>query len=584
MSGKKQAFNVWRWPALAILLCLAGWSTSHPAILPLTVESAQAGQFELAVPELQLPAAPDPERLISSPDISQVEIHILNPLAQNIDYGQVSVRVNGEAAAGIYQLNASSRGKLVKLDLARLPGFRLAPGRNSIEVFVMREPRIVYSSFVLSTTASRLRDFQYETIPGNDPKQKTPPEIALLDPEAAIAFPTGRKSLTVTISGIATAASSIARVTVGGAPAALKRGAEVKTRSLGSANEERRASFTAPYVVTAGMTQIPVEAIDTEGNRTRLRIPVRSGSERPATEFRGRKFALMVGVSKFRNPSPGMGNLNYADKDAADLFEFLKTSGGGRFSPENMLLLTNEKATLANFRQALKEFVSRPGPDDLLVIFLATHGGPDPKAQQNRYFVLHDTMASALSSTGLLMEDLQDYLKGNVQAKRMLLFVDTCESAGLFGDPAVRQRGIVVNNLSNLYLEKLLYKEEGRAIITASDINESSLEGAKWGGGHGVFTHFLLEGMRGKADGNADRIVTVDELFRFVRERVRMETDFNQNPRLLVGENANLAIAAVTSQRSRRINHMPKSRGRVASEQKSVFHMSRNFEMERLNK
>jgi hypothetical protein len=113
-------------------------------------------------------------------------------------------------------------------------------------------------------------------------------------------------------------------------------------------------------------------------------------------------------------------------------------------------------------------------------------------------------------------------------------------------DPTVGARG-PINNLSNLYLEKLLYREEGRAVITASDVNESSLESSKWGNGHGVFTHFLLEGMRGKADANDDRLVTVGELFRFVRQSVRIETQFNQNPRLLIGENENLKVAAVAT-------------------------------------
>jgi uncharacterized caspase-like protein len=317
-------------------------------------------------------------------------------------------------------------------------------------------------------------------------------------------------------------------------------------RRLGLPNEANRVAFEALYTLAAGTSRISIEATDAEDSRTQLQIPVRAIAQEPPVGFRGRKYAILVGVSLFKYSNERMRDLKYADKDAHDLYEFLQTSGGGSFATEDMLLLTNEQATLARFRESLSAFVTKPGPDDLLVIFLATHGGPDPMAPQNRYFVLHDTQYQRLADTGLPMPDLRNYLQQNVRAKRMLLLVDTCESAGMMADPTIGARG-PINNLSNLYLEKLLYREEGRAVITASDVNESSLESSRWGNGHGVFTHFLLEGMRGKADANDDRLVTVGELFRFVRQSVRVETQFNQNPRLLIGDNENLKVAAVIS-------------------------------------
>ncbi len=105
------------------------------------------------------------------------------------------------------------------------------------------------------------------------------------------------------------------------------------------------------------------------------------------------------------------------------------------------------------------------------------------------------------------------------------------------------------NNLVNLYLEKLLYQEEGRAIITSSDVNEKSRESRKWGGGHGVFTYYVLEGLKGNADSNNDRLVSVGELFRYVRQRVRLDTQFEQNPRMLVGANESLALAVARPQK-----------------------------------
>jgi uncharacterized caspase-like protein len=121
--------------------------------------------------------------------------------------------------------------------------------------------------------------------------------------------------------------------------------------------------------------------------------------------------------------------------------------------------------------------------------------------------------------------------------------LDSCHSAGL-SPQRTRDLG---NNLANLYLENLLYQEEGRAIITSSDVNEPSRESQKWGNGHGVFTYYLLEGLRGSADTNHDRLVSVGELFRYVRQKVRLDTQFQQNPRMLIGANENLALAVARS-------------------------------------
>jgi uncharacterized caspase-like protein len=93
----------------------------------------------------------------------------------------------------------------------------------------------------------------------------------------------------------------------------------------------------------------------------------------------------------------------------------------------------------------------------------------------------------------------------------------------------------------------LLYNEKGRSIITSSDVNEQSLESQKWGNGHGVFTYYLLEGLKGSADTNMDRLVSVGELFRYVRQKVRLNTGFKQNPRMLAGDNENLALSVAAS-------------------------------------
>jgi len=66
-------------------------------------------------------------------------------------------------------------------------------------------------------------------------------------------------------------------------------------------------------------------------------------------------------------------------------------------------------------------------------------------------------------------------------------------------------------------------------MMTAAAANEFSLEDERWDG-HGVFTYYLLEGLRGGGDGDGDGIVTFTELYDFVYSSVRNATEGRQNP------------------------------------------------------
>ena len=58
---------------------------------------------------------------------------------------------------------------------------------------------------------------------------------------------------------------------------------------------------------------------------------------------------------------------------------------------------------------------------------------------------------------------------------------------------------------------------------------EFSLEDQRWGG-HGVFTHFLLDGLQGAGDSDGNGIVTFTEVFQYVSDNVRDATNGRQNP------------------------------------------------------
>ena len=302
------------------------------------------------------------------------------------------------------------------------------------------------------------------------------------------------------------------------------------------ATNKQEQEFYASYVLILGDRKAVVEK------------PEWADGDGKAETFRGRKFALVVGVSEYKFPDAGLKNLSFADDDAEAMAQFLQTPAGGKFSSADIRLLLNQDASLAAVRSGLADIARRAKSEDLIFIFIAGHGAPDPLAPQNLYFLLTDTKVVDMPRTAFPMGELKQTLDTQVVAQRVVVMIDTCHSAGVNQKTKslVSGRELIhegdENNISNFFLTNQLFRQTGRAILTSSDVNEVSQESAKWGN-HGVFTWALIQGFKGEADLNGDKLITAGEIFQYTRGAVQKATNFQQNPRALPGSNANLTLA-----------------------------------------
>jgi curli biogenesis system outer membrane secretion channel CsgG len=241
----------------------------------------------------------------------------------------------------------------------------------------------------------------------------------------------------------------------------------------------------------------------------------------------GERWAIVVGISKYRHASL---DLVYADRDAHEFHAFIQSPEGGGFKRENVVCLVNETATTENVTRALRTFLKKPDRDDLVVIYFACHGSSDPDRPDNVYLLTHDVDPSDIAGTAVPMREIDLSLRENLRAEKVVIVADTCHSAAIGGGPGLRRSASGAGAV-NAYLRAVSETRSGVALLTSAEANEVSFEGAQWGGGHGVFTHYLLEGMRGAADiSPSNGIVTVGELFEYVRENVKKATDHRQHP------------------------------------------------------
>lgn len=149
-----------------------------------------------------------------------------------------------------------------------------------------------------------------------------------------------------------------------------------------------------------------------ENTKSELKSPIRD------------KWALLVGISKFQNPSL---NLKYADKDAQDFKDYLVTDG--HFSPDHVKLLLNENASREEILKTLGDsWLPRVVlPRDLVVIYMSTHGSPSSfDVKGVNYLLAHDTKVDSLYATGIAIQDLVRIIKGRINTDRIVMILDFC--------------------------------------------------------------------------------------------------------------------------------------------------------------
>jgi tetratricopeptide (TPR) repeat protein len=231
----------------------------------------------------------------------------------------------------------------------------------------------------------------------------------------------------------------------------------------------------------------------------------------------GTTYALLIGISKYEKPEL---SLQFAERDASVFADFLKSPRAGGLALNNVLLLTDSKATTAAVRLGFQDFLKRRATKaDTVIILVAGHGTVDGK---DAYILTYDSDPQDLKSTALPMAELQTLFEDQLtKVGRVLLFVDVCKAGTI---------GTIQNNTVNATVENFKNLDGELLGIMGSRRKELSREGPEFGGGHGAFSYYVLKGLEGAADENADGAVTGEELIRYVTTQVPRATAEKQHP------------------------------------------------------
>jgi hypothetical protein len=223
--------------------------------------------------------------------------------------------------------------------------------------------------------------------------------------------------------------------------------------------------------------------------------------------------AVVVGISNYSNIS----KLRFAHRDAESFASYLRSPAGGSLTENEIRLLTEEKATYAQIVNALYWLIGESQPNDKAIIYFSGHGDVETNIPNMGFLLTYDTPKTNYMLGAISIMNLQTIITTLAVTKQVqvLMIADACRSGNLASS------GAVGSQTTALLLAKQFANE---VKIMSCGPDELSLENEIWGGGHSVFSFYLLKGLKGLADTDKDREVSLKEIERFLQDSVEMAT------------------------------------------------------------
>lgn len=231
----------------------------------------------------------------------------------------------------------------------------------------------------------------------------------------------------------------------------------------------------------------------------------------PSGEFK-QGHALVIGIANYPKVRPLP---EIVLNDARDLRTLLTDKDRCGYPSANVAQLLDGQATANGIRTALTDLAARTTPDDTAVIFFSGHGAYNASGgSSNQYIMPYDCDPKDLPGTAITGQEMTERLR-KIKAGRLLVLFDCCHSGGAADPKSLMPQ--MKHGLSEAYYQALA-QGKGRIVIASSRPDELS-----WvlpGMPNSLFTHYLLEALRGKGPTLGDGYVRAFDLFRYLADHV----------------------------------------------------------------
>jgi hypothetical protein len=227
-------------------------------------------------------------------------------------------------------------------------------------------------------------------------------------------------------------------------------------------------------------------------------------------------YALVVGISDYAYVS---GLPATIIQDAQNISSLLRDPAYCAYPEAQVRILLDGQATMTGFRAALQWLAAECQAEDTAVLYFSGHGGrPENGDLSDNYLILQDTNSDNLAETAVSGTEFTHWLR-QIRANRLLVLFDCCHAGGV---GQVSKDRLAPKIALKSGLDESLYDRlgqgRGRAIIASSRSDELSyvLSGMT----NSLFTHYLLDGLRGQAPTRGDGLLRLFDLFDYLSQKV----------------------------------------------------------------
>ncbi|WP_459925804.1 caspase family protein [Desulfatiferula olefinivorans] len=243
---------------------------------------------------------------------------------------------------------------------------------------------------------------------------------------------------------------------------------------------------------------------------------------------------LFIGIQEYDDPF--WHDLKYPQKDVRDMVSFF--SNNETLNLDEAMILTKPSDTTreAIWENKLKEFSYKNSSEkDVVIVYVSAHGtvtlgpsgssgdhGESPALEKEPYLLTSDSKEGAIPDTAIPLNRFISWF-GSLKSNRKVLILDTCHS-GRGGKSQLDPYQAKMLRSTKGVLYKPIEDSWASIILSSCPFGGTSFEDQRLE--NGVYTHFLLEGMR-KGDLDGDGAVSIFEAHNYSIDKTRLFTAEN---------------------------------------------------------
>lgn len=215
-------------------------------------------------------------------------------------------------------------------------------------------------------------------------------------------------------------------------------------------------------------------------------------------------WAVCVGVSDYSQELnyAGLQDLTYCNIDAKKVYDFFKSPNGGSVPTSSISLLMDKEATSNKIISECRRIFGQASEGDLIIFYFSGHGGVN-------LFCTHDGH--------LKHEELKSVIY-NSPARKKICIADACHAGSWNKNSTFMKKSSLISQREDLLYQSLAASGSGVALLMASQSDETSIDDYEFK--QGLFTYYLLEGLNGYADKNNNKVITISELYGYLKNKV----------------------------------------------------------------